>query len=109
MFRRLEDSRPEMSFDFEGREVTAREGESVAAALIAAGLRGFRAAPVSGASRAPWCMMGVCFDCLLEIDGIASRQSCMVQVQPGMRVRRQRGAKSLEGAEEMIDDAELGE
>ena len=40
-------------------------------------------------------MMGVCFDCLLEIDGVGSRQSCMTQVAAGMRVRRQRGAKAL--------------
>ena len=108
MFRRLEDARAEVIFDFEGRTVTAREGESVAAALIAAGLRGFRATPVSGASRAPWCMMGICFDCLVEIDGLASRQACMVQVQPGMQVRRQRGAKSLEAPDETLDDLEFG-
>ena len=108
MFRRLDDSRAEISFDFEGRAVTAREGESVAAALIAAGLRGFRATPVSGASRAPWCMMGVCFDCLLEIDGVASRQSCMTLVLPGMQVRRQRGAKSVEGDDMQDDPEELG-
>jgi hypothetical protein len=108
MFRRLEDARREISFDFEGRSVTAREGESVAAALVAAGLRGFRATPVSGASRAPWCMMGVCFDCLLEIDGVASRQACMVPVEPGMRVRRQRGAKALEGGTPGLDDEEFG-
>lgn len=108
MFRRLEDARAEVTFEFEGRAVSAREGESVAAALIAAGLRGFRATPVSGASRAPWCMMGICFDCLMEIDGLASRQACMVQVQPGMQVRRQRGAKSLETSDETLDDAEFG-
>lgn len=108
MFRRLEDARAEITFDFEGRAVTAREGESVAAALIAAGLRGFRATAISGASRAPWCMMGVCFDCLLEIDGVGSRQACMVQVRQGMLVRRQRGAKSLDGASTSFDDAEFG-
>lgn len=97
MFRRLEDARTEIAFEFEDREVTAREGESVAAALLAAGLRGFRATAISGAPRAPWCMMGICFDCLMEIDGIASRQACMVTVEPGMRVRRQRGAKALGG------------
>ncbi|MCW3474090.1 (2Fe-2S)-binding protein [Limobrevibacterium gyesilva] len=96
MFRRLEDARADISFSFEGREVTARPGDSVAAALLAAGLRSFRATPVSGAPRAPWCMMGACFDCLVEIDGVASRQACMTQVAPGMRVRRQRGAKALE-------------
>jgi predicted molibdopterin-dependent oxidoreductase YjgC len=95
MFRRLDDARPEVTFDFEGRPVTARAGESVAAALLAAGLRGFRATPVSGTVRAPWCMMGVCFDCLMEIDGVGSRQACLVPIAEGMQVRRQRGAKDL--------------
>ena len=40
-----------------------------------------------GGERAPYCMMGVCFDCLAEIDGVPNRQSCMVTVQPGMRIR----------------------
>ncbi len=106
MFHRLEDARREIEFDFEGRLVTAREGESVAAALLAAGLRGFRATPVSGAPRAPWCMMGVCFDCLLEIDGIGSRQSCMTIVAAGMRVRRQRGAKAIGPVDDTADDPE---
>jgi hypothetical protein len=41
-------------------------------------------------------MMGICFDCLAEIDGVPNRQSCMVTVRPGMRIRRQRGARSLD-------------
>jgi predicted molibdopterin-dependent oxidoreductase YjgC len=40
-------------------------------------------------------MMGVCFDCLAEIDGVPNRQSCMVRVQSGMRIRRQRGARAV--------------
>ena len=48
-----------------------------------------------GSERAPYCMMGVCFDCLAEIDGIPNRQSCMVAARPGMHIRRQRGARRL--------------
>jgi predicted molibdopterin-dependent oxidoreductase YjgC len=40
-------------------------------------------------------MMGACFDCLVEIDGVPSRQSCMVTVRDGMRVRSQEGAREL--------------
>jgi predicted molibdopterin-dependent oxidoreductase YjgC len=40
-------------------------------------------------------MMGVCFECLLEIDGVANRQGCMVQAADGMRVSRMRGARGL--------------
>jgi D-hydroxyproline dehydrogenase subunit gamma len=73
-------------FTFEGREVEAREGDSVAAALIAAGIGPIRSSAVSGEPRAPYCMMGVCFECLVEIDGLANRQACMVRVRPGMHV-----------------------
>lgn len=70
-------------------------GRSVAAALLAAGIDRFRATPVSGAPRAPYCMMGVCFECLVEIDGVPSRQSCMVAVRDGMRIHSQEGARDL--------------
>ena len=68
---------------------------SVAAALLAAGVSRFRSTPVSGSPRAPYCMMGACFECLVEIDGVPSRQSCMVRVQAGMRIRSQEGARDL--------------
>ena len=76
-------------FSFEGKPVEAREGDSVAAALLAAGIDRFRTTPKQGRPRLPYCLMGVCFDCLVEIDGEANRQSCMIEVRKGMRVRRQ--------------------
>ncbi len=42
-------------------------------------------------------MMGACFECLVEIDGISNRQACMIQVRAGMIVRRMAGARSLAG------------
>jgi D-hydroxyproline dehydrogenase subunit gamma len=90
MFRRLPDlKRRPVVFSFEGEEVEALEGDTVAAALLAAGHAALRASPVSGDPRAPYCMMGVCFECLVEIDGVGSRQACLVPVRPGMDVRRQ--------------------
>jgi hypothetical protein len=94
-FRRLPDDRPELRFTFEGRPLLAREGDSVAAALLANGCGPFRATPLSASPRAPWCMMGVCFDCLVEIDGVANRQACLVPLAEAMRVRRQHGARRL--------------
>jgi predicted molibdopterin-dependent oxidoreductase YjgC len=44
-------------------------------------------------------MMGVCFDCLMEIDGEANQQACMTTVRDGMRVARQRGAPKLDTSE----------
>lgn len=73
----------------------AREGDSVAAALLAAGLAITRTTPVTGAPRGPYCMMGACFDCLAVIDGVASRQACLTPVREGLRVERQHGARDL--------------
>jgi predicted molibdopterin-dependent oxidoreductase YjgC len=95
MFRRIEPAAGEVRFDYEGREIVARPGDSVAAALLLAGETSLRATPVSGAPRAPYCMMGVCFECLVEIDGVGNRQACLTPVVAGMRVRRQRGARGV--------------
>jgi sarcosine oxidase subunit alpha len=40
-------------------------------------------------------MMGVCFDCLVVVDGVGNRQGCMVRVQDGMRIEIQRGKREL--------------
>jgi predicted molibdopterin-dependent oxidoreductase YjgC len=95
MFRRLEPNTSEIRFRFDGVEILARHGESVAAALLAAGIGTLRETPVSGAPRAPYCMMGVCFDCLVEIDGAGNRQACLTPARDGMVVRRQRGARAV--------------
>jgi hypothetical protein len=79
----------------DGIAVTARVGDTVAAALLAAGFLSFRTSPVSGAPRGPYCMMGVCFDCLTTIDGVGSRQSCLVLVREGMRIETQRGRRPV--------------
>jgi D-hydroxyproline dehydrogenase subunit gamma len=84
---------------FNDQPLAVQGGRSVAAALLAAGVSRFRATPVSGAPRAPFCMMGACFECLVEIDGVPSRQSCMVEVKPGMRIRSQEGARDLPPAD----------
>jgi len=83
-----------VAVEVEGRTVLAPAGASVAAAVLLAGLSSIRDTAVGGGvPRAPYCLMGVCFDCLAEIDGVPNRQSCMVAVRPGMRIRRQRGAR----------------
>lgn len=81
---------------FEGQELRVAEGISVAAALLTQGARDLRSSIVGNVSRAPYCMMGVCFECLVEIDGVPARQSCMVPVRDGMHIRRQLGAVALD-------------
>ena len=95
MFRRLDADAGDISFRFNDTEIVARHGDSIAAALLASGLSAIRATPVSGASRAPFCMMGVCFDCLVEIDGVGNRQACLTPARNGMIVRSQTGARNL--------------
>ncbi|CAE6937556.1 hypothetical protein R69927_07507 [Paraburkholderia domus] len=80
---------------FDGKPLRVPQGASVAAALLAAGVERFRTTPVSGVARAPYCMMGVCFECLVEIDGMANRQSCLVPVAEGMAIRSQLGMREL--------------
>ncbi len=93
MFRRLSDKDATLALKVDGREIRAREGDTVAAALLAAGIRHIRTTPVSGAPRAPYCLMGVCFDCLVTIDGVGSRQACLVPVRAGMAVETQQGKR----------------
>jgi len=96
--RRIDqDDRAQVTFEYEGDTLTARRGDSVAAALLAGNHATFRTTPVNDAARGPFCMMGVCFDCLVEIDGVANRQACMIEVRDGMRVARQRGAGDISG------------
>ncbi|ESR27389.1 (2Fe-2S)-binding protein [Lutibaculum baratangense] len=83
----------QVGFFFEGSRVEARAGDTVAAAILAHGERSVRTTPASGAPRGPFCFMGTCFECLVEIDGVPNRQACMVVVAEGMDVRRQEGAR----------------
>jgi hypothetical protein len=85
-----------IAVDVEGRIVHVLPGATAAAAVLAAGLRSIRETPVGGNERGPYCLIGVCFDCLAEIDGVPNRQSCMVEARPGMRIRRQRRARQID-------------
>lgn len=96
MFRRLDDAlspAPMVALSVDGVRIEARAGDLLAAALLASGNGVCRATPVSGAPRAPYCMMGVCFDCLVTVDGMGSRQACLVPVRAGMVVETQAGAR----------------
>jgi sarcosine oxidase subunit alpha len=94
MFRRLPEAvAPSVSVTIDGRAMRVRAGDSVAAALLAAGVETNRVSDVSGAPRAPYCMMGVCFECLVTVDGVANRQGCLIPVAAGMRIDTQHGKR----------------
>jgi predicted molibdopterin-dependent oxidoreductase YjgC len=69
---------------FSGRTLHAREGQSVAAALTAAGVRSWRTTRRGQQPRGLFCGIGVCFDCLLTIDGRPAQRACLVPVRDGM-------------------------
>jgi predicted molibdopterin-dependent oxidoreductase YjgC len=87
-----------VTLQVEGRDIVAPEGQSLALALLQAGVDAFRETPVSAAPRGPLCLMGVCFDCLVQVDGRPNVQACMVPVCDGMIVQLQRGARRAEPA-----------
>jgi len=95
MFTRLPEAAAaaSISLTVDGRSVRARPGDSVAAALLAAGFSHCRSTPVGGAKRSPYCMIGVCFECLLTIDGVGNRQGCLIGVREGMCVALQHGKR----------------
>ena len=70
----------------EEKEIVAFQGDTVAAAMFVAGFTHTRNTPVIEKQRAPYCMMGICFDCLVEINGIPNQRACQTLVQEGMQV-----------------------
>ncbi len=89
------DSPDPIAIEIDGTPHVARAGDTVAAVLLLDGGGPMRSSVVSGAPRSAYCMMGVCFECLVEIDGVPSQQGCMIPVRAGMRIKRQQGRPEL--------------
>jgi predicted molibdopterin-dependent oxidoreductase YjgC len=96
MFKRLDDE-PEnlVTVMIEGQAVEVPAGETVAAAVLASGMGYTRTTPVSGSPRAPFCLMGVCYECLMVIDGQPNQRACRERVHEGMTIERQHGSGTL--------------
>ncbi|MET7458966.1 (2Fe-2S)-binding protein [Nonomuraea sp. NPDC005501] len=71
---------------FRGAAVPAEPGQSVGAALVAAGILDWRVTRKAGRPRGLFCGIGVCFDCLITIDGVPDRRACLVPAADGMRL-----------------------
>ncbi len=92
MFRFLQnDSEKTVRLTIDGMTVSVPENITVAAAVLAQSSGYTRTTPVSGQQRAPLCLMGVCYECLMIIDGKANRRACQEIVAEGMRIERQHG------------------
>ncbi|ODA90511.1 sarcosine oxidase subunit alpha [Leifsonia xyli subsp. xyli] len=79
-----------VEIELDGERLACFGGETVAAALLAAGVYRFGTTR-DGEPRQPFCNMGTCFDCAVTIDGRALTRSCLTTVRDGMRVETTRG------------------
>jgi hypothetical protein len=78
-------------FDFDGRPIAFTAGQSVGAALLAAGIRSWRTTRRRGTPRGIFCGIGVCFDCLITVDGVPNQRACLRPAVPGLSVVSQTG------------------
>jgi hypothetical protein len=92
-------------FDVDGEAVPAFAGETVAAALMAEGRRALRVTAVRKEGRGYYCGMGVCWDCMMWLEGAGSVQTCRLLATPGMRLRTMKGAQFDAGSAETAEDA----
>lgn len=84
MFKRLVHKK-QFTFTFDGSRISASNGESVAAAIIASGQLAVRKSPVSQTARGPFCMMGACYECLVQHNG-KTVQACMLLAAADMQI-----------------------
>lgn len=97
----MQETKDTVSIIFDDVPMEVPAGISVAAAVLGhAHSVHFNRHPVDGSARAPYCLMGVCFECLMEINGVPNVQSCMVPVAEGMIVKRQLNNPGEENAKE---------
>lgn len=73
-------------FDFDGRPVPFATGQSVGAALTAVGIRSWRTTRVAARPRGLFCGIGICFDCLVVVDGVPNQRACLVIAAEDMSV-----------------------
>ena len=78
-------------FEFDGDPVTAEPGHTVAAALLADGRRAWRRTRGGGEPRGVFCGIGVCFDCLVVVDGHPNQRACLTPARDGSTVTTQDG------------------
>jgi predicted molibdopterin-dependent oxidoreductase YjgC len=86
-----DDAKPDITIFFDGKEIPAKSGEPIAAALLAAGVRRLRETAKRGFPRGIYCGIGRCTDCVMVVDGQPNVRTCVTPARPGMRVETQKG------------------
>ena len=85
-------SQSNLEFTFNDQVMTAIAGQSIGAALLAANQRALRKTRFNKKDRGLFCGIGVCFDCLVIVDGVSNQRACLIEAKPGMKVERQVGS-----------------
>jgi len=79
-----------------GEPVQAPAGQSVGAFLLTAGHRATRTTRFGGKPRGMFCGIGICFDCLVTIDGATNQRACVTRIVEGMKIKTQDGSGEFE-------------
>lgn len=89
----LAGARPEAAFDvsFDGTELSALPGQTVAAVLWSAGITAWRRTRVENRPRGVFCGIGICFDCLVTVNGAPNQRACLLPARPGDVITTQEG------------------
>lgn len=80
----------DVHFTFNGSAFKGAQGQSIAAAVIAAGERELRRTRFEDAPRLIFCGIGICFDCVVVVDGIANQRACLVEISEGAKIESQK-------------------
>ena len=86
----------QFEIEVDGEKIVAYEGETIAAALLAAGRRTFRRTPHKNHPRGVYCGIGLCYECMMVINGVPNTRACQTLASPGCRVETQEGLGELE-------------
>lgn len=85
------EERPFFYINVDGKNILARQGETIAATLLAHGIRAFRRTEKYNEPRGMFCGIGQCTDCIMQVDGKPNVKTCVTLVKPGMVVKTQVG------------------
>ena len=76
----------QISFTFNGTDVKCEQGQSIAAAVINTGNLALRTTRFGEEPRSIFCGIGICFDCVVTIDGVANQRACLIEISSDMNV-----------------------
>ncbi len=78
-------------FTLDGRPIPFRDGQTVGGALVGQGILAWRSTRLEGRPRGLFCGIGICFDCLVVVDGVPNQRACLVAARSGLTVSTQEG------------------